>query len=332
MGVLEPVRYLLEPWVLMATSAYFLPPTIVRLVRNRQWASVFDWSQFKQAWFATFWRSVGPQVRASSEKIVVPLLQGRTHHGRILEEGEKKKTSPPISGTVVEIGSGSGMWVPVFGELVAAAKHSKNELDSLSAGARHRKSPGSASTSGNITKIYGVEPNASVHQALREQVVVAGLEDVYEILPMGIEDLASSGKAARGSIDCAVCVLCLCGIPEPQYNIRELYSYLKPGGRIYVYEHVRCSRHWSIAWYQSKLCTNHILFWLVLLIYVDVGLIIPEGLLNIFWPQMLGGCQLLRDTSQYLREAGPWSKIDLAQPITEPWYHAVPHIVGVLTK
>lgn len=33
-----------------------------------------------------------------------------------------------------------------------------------------------------------------------------------------------------------------------------------------------------------------------------------------------------------LREAGPWTKIDLEQPKGEPWYHPLPHILGVLTK
>jgi hypothetical protein len=34
--------------------------------------------------------------------------------------------------------------------------------------------------------------------------------------------------------------MCLCSIPEPRYNCAQLYRYLKPGGRWYVYEHVRC--------------------------------------------------------------------------------------------
>lgn len=53
---------------------------------------------------------------------------------------------------------------------------------------------------------------------------------------------------------------------------------------------------------------------------------------NLFWPHMLGGCQLCRNTPKTLIEAGPWSKIDLAQPEAEPWYHPLPHTLGTLTK
>ncbi|OAA58941.1 methyltransferase [Niveomyces insectorum RCEF 264] len=320
MGVVGVVRYLLDPWLFMASSALYLPSTIFHLIRRRQWSTLFRWHRLRSAWFGNFWVHVGPQVREGGETVVIPLLQGRVRHGRVLEDGEKKKTSPPLSGTVVEVGAGSGLWVSVFRELGCSMKPSSSSSSSSSSfsssssksgsggssksGSRQRKS--SASTSGVITKIYGVEPNAAVHDSLREHVAAAGLQGVYEIVPTGIEDLAATGKIAKGSVDCIVSILCLCGIPEPEHNIHQLYGYLKPGGRMYVYEHVRCTRHWTIALYQR--------------------------LVNLFWPSFLGGCQLRRETGRYLREAGPWTSVDLVQPVAEPWYHVVPHIVGVLTK
>lgn len=39
-----------------------------------------------------------------------------------------------------------------------------------------------------------------------------------------------------------------------------------------------------------------------------------------------------RDTAKWLREAGPWSDVDLCQLQDEPWYYTMPHIIGVLTK
>ncbi len=61
-------------------------------------------------------------------------------------------------------------------------------------------------------------------------------------MPLGIEDLAASGAVALQSVDCVVTIMCLCSIPEPRHNMAQLYGYLKPGGRWYVYEHVKCFR------------------------------------------------------------------------------------------
>ena len=74
-------------------------------------------------------------------------------------------------------------------------------------------------------------------------------------MPLGIEDLAASGTVALQSVDCVVTVMCLCSIPEPRHNMAQLYGYLKPGGRWYVYEHVKCFRAqgWGMQLYQSSL-------------------------------------------------------------------------------
>ncbi|EOO01898.1 putative -alpha-glucan branching enzyme protein [Phaeoacremonium minimum UCRPA7] len=92
-----------------------------------------------------------------------------------------------------------------------------------------------------VTRVYGVEPNTDIHGELRQRVRDAGLEGVYEVVPVGIEDLERSGKVQKGSVDCIVTVLCLCTIPDPKYNIRELYDYLKPGGRCEDF----CMFQWS---------------------------------------------------------------------------------------
>lgn len=54
--------------------------------------------------------------------------------------------------------------------------------------------------------------------------------------------------------------------------------------------------------------------------------------LNLFWPTLIGGCEMRRRTTDTLRAAGPWSKVDLERCTDEPWCHALPHILGVLTK
>jgi len=168
----------------------------------------------------------GPQVRTGCESRVIPLLQGRVHAGHITAE----PYAPPISGTVLEVGAGTGTWVSVYAGFVG----------------RSPRGGGPA-----VTRVLGVEPNAASQVALREAVAASGLEGVYEPVPCGIEHLAATGAVERGSVDCIVVNLVLCGIPEPQHNIKELYSYLKPGGRIYVHEHVAVNRGVAMWLYQG---------------------------------------------------------------------------------
>ncbi|KAJ0119250.1 hypothetical protein J7T55_013487 [Diaporthe amygdali] len=257
--------FLLDPWLFMFQALLRLPPTILRLLLQGQFATLLSPSKLQSAWFGTFWATAGPGVRETGEARVIPLLEGFVAGGNVVKERQQES----ISGTVIETGPGTGMWVSVFSKLHTSGK--------------------------GITRIYGVEPNPDVHAALRKNVAAAGLQDTYQIVPHGVEDLAKLGSVPKESVDCIVSILCLCGIPDPDFNIKELYGYLKPGGRWYVYEHVR-------------------------------------SFVNIFWPRLIGGCQLCRNTPRMLREAGPWTKFDLEQAAGEPWYHPVPHVLGVLTK
>lgn len=113
-------------------------------------------------------------------------------------------------GVVLDIGPGSGQWLYLF---------------------KPDKSNG-------ITKIYGVEPNTGHHPALRKAIVNAGLKGIYEILPVGVENLESCGLQ-KGSIDTIVTVQVLCSVPGPESIVKELYPYLRPGGLWIVYEHIK---------------------------------------------------------------------------------------------
>ncbi|KAK4224735.1 S-adenosyl-L-methionine-dependent methyltransferase [Podospora fimiseda] len=232
-------------------------------------------STLQSAWFSLFWSHVGPLVRESASPSVIPLLSG------LITRGSLKPTPvhPAISGTVLELGPGSGQWTSTLSRF-----------------------------SSNITKILGVEPNTGIHPLLRSQIKKNNLEDKYTIVPCGVEDLASSGKVEKESVDSIMTVLCLCSIPEPQKNIKELYTYLKPGGRWYVYEHVKQGPE-APRW-----------------------LAIYQSVLNLIWPHFIGGCEMCRDTPKWLKEAGPWGDIDLSRPEKSVWYETMPNVIGVLTK
>ncbi|KAI1112643.1 S-adenosyl-L-methionine-dependent methyltransferase [Nemania sp. NC0429] len=294
---------LLGPWLFLALSTSFIPRTISHVLRTQSLSAalrtLLSPSRFRDAWFSQFWGYAGPGVRENAGVLVLPLLDGRTSGGCVLDS----PTAPDagVAGVVLEVGPGSGLWVDVFSDRGTEAEGAQR----------------SSTARGKITRVYGVEPNPSHHAALRRAVVAAGLQDVYEIVPVGIEDLSSSsssgnkkkkwdGSIEPGSVDCVVTILCLCSIPDPEQHIRELYGLLRPGGRWYVFEHVRCEYSWYMRAYQR--------------------------IINLVWPHLIGGCEICRETEKSLRAAGPWSHIDIGQPPVEQWYHSLPHILGVFTK
>jgi SAM-dependent methyltransferase len=225
----EALAHFILPPLYLGVSFSYLVSTVVSLLLALDFRTLFSWSRVRDAWFARYAARAGPGLRAMSEHKVMSLLQGRITHGRIPPPTSKNTTPslreggtphPPVSGTVLEIGAKSGMWVSFF---------TPQYLPS-------------------VTKVYGIEANEAQYPALRRQIAAAGLDDgTYEILPLGIEDLAESGRVPLNSVDCIVTIACLCGIPDPEHNIRQLYRYLKPGGRWYVLEHVKCFKEQGVG-------------------------------------------------------------------------------------
>ncbi|KAG0339848.1 hypothetical protein BG000_001191 [Podila horticola] len=168
-----------------------------------------------------------------NEERVIALLEGRVKGGCIHDE----VVSTPIHGTVLEIGAGSGMWVDVLARF-------RNNVDA--AGGLHNRKKTGKKTGRSIIKIYGVEPNPISAKALQKRVIEVGLQDIYQVVPVGIESVndpsAWDGKIEPGSVDCIFGCLCLCSIPEPEKNIHLLYKLLKPGGHWFVNEHVKITR------------------------------------------------------------------------------------------
>ena len=92
-----------------------------------------------------------------------------------------------------------------------------------------------------VTKIYGVEPNVDLHDALRKAVKENGLSDIYTIVPCGVESAAELKKYGLEpeSVDTVLSVQVLCSVPRPAETVKRLYELLKPGGQMIVYEHVK---------------------------------------------------------------------------------------------
>ncbi|PHH65732.1 hypothetical protein CDD81_1459 [Ophiocordyceps australis] len=275
--------HLVEPWCFMAISVRHIPQTIAAIVHAGEQHKLLSQSAFSNTLFAHFWATIGPEIRANAGEYVVPLLEGRVQAGHVCADA----AHPPLCGTIIEVGAGCGTWVDVFARIRDT----------------HPEAP--------ITKIYGVEPHPQSAASLTRRVQNLGLDDIYEIVPVGIESLEDSdswqGSIAPGSVDCIVSILCMCSIPDAEVNMRRLYRLLKPGGRWYVYEHVKTTRGGPLV-------------------------SLYQRLVNIPWSFLLGSCRLCCSTEMRLRAAGQWSEIDLAQPPEQPPYQIIPHLIGTLTK
>ncbi|KAF4989765.1 hypothetical protein FGRMN_8916 [Fusarium graminum] len=297
MAVLSTLKELGEsligPYLFMSIAMRFLPATLLETISNKDFRTLFSPSRFKDAWFGNFWAFIGPEVKANAEARVIPLLEGRVRSGHVGDE----VVGEPINGVVLEIGAGSGMWADVFAKVNVGAN-----TEGTDGGVRRRKG------GKGLTRVYGIEPNPKSAAALGRRVKEIGLDGVYEVLPVGIESINEEGRIEPESVDCIVTILCLCSIPEPEKNVKLLYQSLKKGGRWYAYEHVRISENRGVFLRAYQWVT---------------GLV---------WSQVMGSCRICRSTGKTLREAGPWDKIDLAQPVGEARFAMLPHILGTLTK
>ena len=109
-----------------------------------------------------------------------------------------------LSGTVVEVGAGTG----------ACFAHYPPQ----------------------VTAVHAVEPDPflrdlAVRAAVAAPVPVTVVSGTAEELP-----------AAAGTFDAAVCSLVLCSVPDPDAALTELRRVLRPGGQLRFYEHVRSAR------------------------------------------------------------------------------------------
>ncbi len=238
----------------MYLSLTFLPGTILRLLRAGEFSTLLSPRRLQAAWFSDFWAVAGPEVRSEGECNVAPLLEGRVKGGKIVDE----VVNAGVGGTVIEVGPGSGMWVSLFSDRYLPGAQEDKEGGGGGGGGEQYAivRPPAARYRAAVPKsprVFGIEPNPGVHHLLRQQIHDAGLDGTYEIVPVGIESLFASGKVAPESVDCIVTVLCLCSIPDPAHNIKQLYSCLKPGGKWFVYEHVRHDgrRGWFMVAYQG---------------------------------------------------------------------------------
>ncbi len=147
-----------------------------------------------------------------------------------------------------------------------------------------------------VTKIYGAEPSASLHDILYKEVSKQGLDGKYKVLNCGAEwesiipALTSEGLIPDGVtteiFDTIVCSKVLCGVPRQEDTVKGLYKLLKPGGRLLINEHIRNRCETPNGSYLARAQQ-----WF----FTVIG-----------WQFMMGGCVLDRDTAAVIERLGEW--------------------------
>jgi len=175
----------------------------------------------------------------------------------------------------------------------------------------------------NIEAVYGVEPGVDLHGKLMANAVKVGLGGKYHVLgatadlesmlPAMIKDgLIKEERTSADELqlfDDVVCVRVLCGVPDQAATAADLYALLKPGGRLFLCEHVLNERNGVARLAQ----------W----VYMKMG-----------WSYLMGGCELMRNTVETLSRVaaekdGGWESVDVHEV---DGYGPLVHIVGVLVK
>jgi ubiquinone/menaquinone biosynthesis C-methylase UbiE len=106
---------------------------------------------------------------------------------------------PMATGSVLEIGIGSGLNLPFY--------------------------------SRSVTRLHGIDPSAELLGMARKKIDRAGFP--VELTCQSAEKL----PADSGSIDTVVATWVLCSIPDPVEALREMKRVLKPEGRLLFVEH-----------------------------------------------------------------------------------------------
>ncbi|KAI9355655.1 hypothetical protein DFJ73DRAFT_824602 [Zopfochytrium polystomum] len=159
-----------------------------------------------------------------------------------------------------------------------------------------------------IERLFCLEPFDTLRVKLEANLIRSRLHSKATIIPAGLTPDRSSLTAASitaSSIDTIVLVQVLCSIPNPRSHLEYLQSLLKPGGQILLYEHVGSKD--SVARTVQRI-------W------------------NPVWTRCAGGCEIVRDSAEWLEELGGWEKVEVQYPVAENSASLYPHVVARFVK
>ncbi|GAC73087.1 predicted methyltransferase [Moesziomyces antarcticus T-34] len=160
-----------------------------------------------------------------------------------------------------------------------------------------------------IERLFCLEPCAPLREKLIARLERVGLAKKTTVIPVGLDAQSRHALLEAGiepeSLDTIVLFQVLCSVPNPKAHLEFLQSLLKPGGQVIVFEHVG-SKHGFTRTIQN--------IW------------------NPIWSFNFGGCDINRDSGDWLRDIGGWKQIDLKRPVHETTAEFLPHDIGRLVK
>jgi ubiquinone/menaquinone biosynthesis C-methylase UbiE len=143
------------------------------------------------------------------DRYVLPRLIDLSMRSSIARE-QRARFVPLASGTVLEIGLGSGLNLPFY--------------------------------SGSVRALYGLEPSAVLQRMARKRSLRARFP--VELIAGSAEDIPLEGE----SVDSVVTTWTLCSIRDPVKALGEMKRVLKPGGQLVFIEHGRSPDAGVVAW------------------------------------------------------------------------------------
>ena len=152
-----------------------------------------------------------------------------------------------------------------------------------------------------VERVVAVEPESVMRAAAIEAAGAA---------PVAIEVVA--GVAGRlpaddESFDAGVASLMLCSVPDQARALAEFHRVIRPGGELRFYEHVIARRPAAVRLQRVADAT--------------------------FWPRLLGGCHLTRDTGAAIEAAGfVIERCERFRSRAGPPIPPIPHILGIARR
>jgi len=143
------------------------------------------------------------------ERYVLPRLLDRAMQ-RKTDMAERARLVPRATGTVLEIGAGSGLNLPFYGAAVE--------------------------------RLYAVDP--SVEFWVMAKPRLAKVRFPVEFLPASAEQI----PLRDSSVDTIVSTWTLCSVPDPDRALREMRRVMRPSGIFIFVEHGRAPDHRVEAW------------------------------------------------------------------------------------
>jgi ubiquinone/menaquinone biosynthesis C-methylase UbiE len=113
--------------------------------------------------------------------------------------GWRRKAVAGLHGTVLEIGFGSGLNVPVY--------------------------------PAEVTRVFAVEPSAVARKLAAGRIEASPVEVEF----VGLD--GQSIPLDTASVDSALSTFTLCTIPDEEVALREVFRILRPGGELHLVEH-----------------------------------------------------------------------------------------------